>query len=289
MSNFPAFLTGLGYFSSIKLDLLGCSHMGVIFLFIFYLLHVGCNNTGVSSPCCPDNSQPGCLRRNFWYGNPHPVVHIMCSPEFPTHQVCTFSLFIRTVEVAVAIIMCNISIIIPAILCALGVGDPFMREDIIDPNFSTLQIARMTSTRIELIELGVSKTHGTAIMDSDQSEGVTGTVVSRQQDLMDLGTKDDHKHQLMTTVSDLSLGDLMTKAIPLTDESYIMDLLVQVGNLLPVKGDQSIENNNMKSDNTVLGFRFSSDVPLCHPGSLTILIFTLAYLHPLSTHRNCTH
>ena len=250
MSNFPAFLASLGYFSSINLDLSGCSHTGITFSFIFYLLHVGRNNTGVPSPRCPDNSQPGCLGRNFWYGDPHSVVRITRSPEFPTHQICAFSLFIGTVEVAVAIIVCNMSVVIPAVLRALGVGDPFMREDTVDPNFSTLQIARMTSTRIELVELGVPKTHGTAITDSDQSEGVTGTVVPRQRDSMDLGAKDDHKHRLTTTVSGLSLGDLTTKAILLTDESYIVDSLVQVGNLPPVKGDRSIENNNAKSDDT---------------------------------------
>ena len=250
MSNFPAFLAGLGYFSLINLDFSGCSHTGVTLPFIFYLLHVGRNNTGGSSPRCPDNRQPGYLGRNFWYGDPLSLVHITSSPEFPTHQVFAFPPFIGIVEVAVAVIVCNMSVVIPAILRALGVGDPFMREDTVDPNVSTIQMARMTSTRIELVEFGVPKTRGTTATDSDQSEGVTGTVASRQRDSMDLGAKDNHKHRLTTQISDLSLGNSTTKAIPLIEESYIVDSLVQAGNLPPVNGDRSIENNNAKSDNT---------------------------------------
>ena len=40
-------------------------------------------------------------------------------------------------EAAVAVVECNMSIIIPAILRALGIGDPFMQEDTVNPKFST--------------------------------------------------------------------------------------------------------------------------------------------------------
>jgi len=91
------------------------------------------------------------------------------------------SLFTDGVEAAVSVIVCSISVIIPAVLRALGVGDPFMREDTVDPNFSTgVEIARMTSTtRVELDLLG---SRGTALTDGDESEGVTGIVVSLRRD-----------------------------------------------------------------------------------------------------------
>jgi len=71
------------------------------------------------------------------------------------------------------------SVIIPAILRALGVGDPFMQEDTVDPGLNTdVDIARMFPT---MVELGLPTSRGTAITDSDESEGGIGTV-ARQGD-----------------------------------------------------------------------------------------------------------
>jgi len=126
------------------------------------------------------------------------------------------------VEVAVAIIVCNMSVIIPAILRALGVGDPFMREDTVDPNFSTVEIIRMTSTRIEL---GLPVPRGTATTDGDGSEGASGTVAF--QDSVRLGVEGDHKHKLTAQASDLSLGDLKTKVPPLVGDPDIADSSTQ--------------------------------------------------------------
>jgi len=133
------------------------------------------------------------------------------------------------------------SVIIPAILRALNVGDPFMQEDTVGPNFSTsIEIARMTSTRIEL---GLLNIHSTGVTDSGESEGAIETVASRQRrDSVGLGVKDDRKHQITTQTSDGSLGNSRTtKVVPLADESDITDSLAQVRSLPVVEQDQSIE------------------------------------------------
>jgi len=128
--------------------------------------------------------------------------------------------------VAVSIIVCNMSVIIPAILRALDVGDPFMREDTVDPNFSSVEIVRMTSST--RIELGLPKASGTATTDGDGSEGTNRTVAF--QDSVGLGVEDDHKHRLTTQGSDLSLGDLKTtKVVPLAADSDVADSLTRVG------------------------------------------------------------
>ncbi|SRR5258705_5628043 len=128
------------------------------------------------------------------------------------------------VSVAVAIIVSNMSVIIPAILRALGVGDPFMQEDTVDPNFSTIEMAPTTSTKI--IELGLPKTHGTGITNSNGSEGDIDMVVFRQHS-GDLGVRDDHKHRLTMKASDMTLGSSNTKVTPLDDEPDAADSLVQ--------------------------------------------------------------
>jgi len=126
--------------------------------------------------------------------------------------------------VAVAIIVCNMSVIIPAVLRALGAGDPFMQEDTVDPNYSTIVMARMTSTRIEL---GLPTTRGTVITGSDESEGTIGAAESLRRHSVNLRVKGDREHQLTTQASDWS--STMTKVIPLADEPSVADSLVQVG------------------------------------------------------------
>lgn len=148
---------------------------------------------------------------------------------------------------AVAIIVCNMSVIVPAILRALDVGDPFMQEDTVDPSLSAVEIARMTSTRVELVELGIPKARSAAITDNDGPEGVTGVAAFRRHSI-DLGTKDGYEHRLMTQASDVSLRDSKaTKAVPLADESNIPDSLAQVRNSPPVKGDRGIETARANS------------------------------------------
>jgi len=140
--------------------------------------------------------------------------------------------------VAVAIIVCNMSVIIPAVLRALGVGDPFMREDTVDLNFSTIEMARMTSTRIEL---GLPTTRGMAITDSDESEGTVGAVTSLQQHSINLCVKDEQKRQLTTHASDGSLRNLSTtKVVSLADRSGDTDSLVKMRSL-PAKKWPDIE------------------------------------------------
>ena len=149
------------------------------------------------------------------------------------------------VEAAVSITVCNMSVIIPAILRALSVGDPFMQEDTVNTNFSTVEIARMTSTRIELVELGVPKTRGTAITDSDELEGATETAAFRRRHSVDSGAKDDRRHRLTTHASEVSLGDSKTmKTVPLAEEPDTVDSFAQV----IVKGDQGLKTKDGTTD-----------------------------------------
>jgi len=155
--------------------------------------------------------------------------------------VCAFSSFlIAGVEVAVSIIVCSMSVIIPAILRALGVGDPFMREDTVDPNFSTVEIVRMTSTKIEL---GLPKTGHTTNTDSAESEGAASVMVSQRRVTVDLDAEDDEKHRLATQTSDVSLGNLkrMEVVSELAGEPDATDSLAQVRSLPVVTKDQDVE------------------------------------------------
>ena len=127
------------------------------------------------------------------------------------------------------------SVIIPAILRALGVGDPFMREDTVDVNLSSsVDDARINTTRIEL---GLSVVRGAVIADSDEFEG---PIASRRRDLADL--KDDKKHRLTAQASEGSLGNSkIVKVLPLVDECDITDSLAQVRSTPTVTTDRDIE------------------------------------------------
>ena len=97
------------------------------------------------------------------------------------------------VESAVAIIVSNMSVIIPAILRALEVGDPFMQEDTVDPKFSTgIEIAPATLTTIEL---ALPTSSATDTTDSSKSRGEVTVVASRRAS-HDLDTKDGRDYQL---------------------------------------------------------------------------------------------
>jgi len=133
----------------------------------------------------------------------------------------------------------NMSVVVPAIFRALGVGDPFMQEDTFDLDFSTMKMARMTSTT--RIELGLPKTPTTTVTDGDGSEGGIGMVVFQQRDSGDLGARDGQKHELTARASDVSLGSSRTKLMPLADDSDITDPLAQVRDLPPVNRDQDVE------------------------------------------------
>ena len=128
-------------------------------------------------------------------------------------------------ESAVAIIVSNMSVIIPAILRALGVGDPFMQEDTVDPKFSTgVEIAPVTLTTIELA-LPTSSATDTA--ESSKSRGEVTVVASRRAS-RELDAKDGRDYQLamdggssksmrierLADGSDVSDSLAQTKALP---------------------------------------------------------------------------
>jgi len=154
------------------------------------------------------------------------------------------------VSVAVTIIVSNMSVIIPAILRALDLAGPFMQEDTIDPNFSTIEMARTASITIEL---GLPKTRGTVVTESDESEGAISMVTFGQQGSGDLNVKDNPIHLLAMQASDVSLGSSKTRVVPLADESDTADSLMQGRSLPPAEngldtkayvGDESAKSNS---------------------------------------------
>ncbi|KAF9647420.1 hypothetical protein BDM02DRAFT_2702970 [Thelephora ganbajun] len=150
------------------------------------------------------------------------------------------------VEAAVSVMVCSMSVIIPAILRALGAGDPFMQEDTVEHLSTGVDIARMTSTRLEL---SLPTTGGAVITDHGGSEGAIGTVGSRKQrDSVCLNVENDQKHRLTMQASDGSLGTSTKEVMPLADESDIADsLALEVRSLPAVKKDQDVEAGVKKS------------------------------------------
>lgn len=122
------------------------------------------------------------------------------------------------VEAAVSVTVCNTTVIIPAVLRLLGVGDPFMREDTVDPKFSTsFDVAPMTLTRVEFT---LPTSSGTRTTDSAKSEGGNGTVVFQQQSSVDSDAGNDQKYRPMTwRTSSGSLRNLklMDVVLPIDD------------------------------------------------------------------------
>ena len=162
-------------------------------------------------------------------------VPALTSHAFPNARLTAyaFSSFVTgTVEIVVSLLVCNMSVIIPAILRVLGAGDPFMREDTVVPNFSSIEIAHAATTKIEL---GLPKTRGTAITDSSG----TGTMGSQQLRSADFDAKDDRKYKFTMQSSEGSLGNLSTgKPVPLGGDSDGADSLVQPGGLTAAKKHQ---------------------------------------------------
>jgi len=134
-----------------------------------------------------------------------------------------FSSFTGGVSVVVAIIVCNMSVIIPAMLRALGAGNPFMQDDTVDLNYNTIEMACTTSTRIEL---GLPTTRGTAITESDESEGSVGAVTSLQQHSVNLCVKEDRKCQLDAGLGRVAQELSTTKIVPLADDPSFTGSLV---------------------------------------------------------------
>ena len=122
-----------------------------------------------------------------------------------------------------SVIVSSMSVIIPVILRALDVGDPFAQEDTIGPGFdTTVEIARMTSTRIEL---GLPNAHIIDVAGSDDHQGVTSSISPKnRRHSVGLGEKDDRKHRLTTQFSDGSVGtSVTTKVMSHADECDVMD------------------------------------------------------------------
>jgi len=91
------------------------------------------------------------------------------------------------------------------------------------------------------VELGLPASLGTALTDSDESNGATGTVVSLRRTSFDLGMKDDHKHQLAM------------KVVPVAVECDITDSLTQVRSLPMVEKDADVGagfEKNLKRNST---------------------------------------
>jgi len=148
------------------------------------------------------------------------------------------------VEATVSVIVSSMSVIIPAILRALDVGDPFMQEDTVEPGFTTtVEIARMTLTRVEL---GLPTAHAINIAGRDDLEGVDGSIqtTKKRRDSVGLDERDDHKHRLTTQASDGSLGTSVTKIVSRTDECDVLGpQAFEVMSLPTVKKHRDVEGD----------------------------------------------
>lgn len=114
-----------------------------------------------------------------------------------------------------------------------------MREDTVDPRYSIgLEIARTTFTGTEL-SLPIS--WGTGATNTTELEGANVTVVSRQQQSIDLNVREDRKFRLATQISGVPLGDLKLTSIVLPiDKSDTANSLYSPVSPV-VKKDQDIE------------------------------------------------
>jgi hypothetical protein len=147
------------------------------------------------------------------------------------------------VEAAVSVIVSSMSVIIPAILRALDVGDPFMQEDTVDPGFgTTVEIARMTLTRVEL---GLPITHAVGVAGRGDREGVIGSgTPKKRRDSVGLESKEDQKHRLTTQVSDESLGtSVTTKIASHADECDASPQAFEVGSLPAIRKHRDAEGD----------------------------------------------
>jgi hypothetical protein len=134
----------------------------------------------------------------------------------------------RAVSRGRAHMVCSMSVIIPAILRALGVGDPFMQTDSVDPGSnSTIEIVGRSLTGVGL---GPLITHVVAVTGSDEPEEAAGAVTPRKsRSLIGSDARDDQRCRLVTQIPDGSLGtSVMTKVISRTDECDITDSLPRV-------------------------------------------------------------
>jgi hypothetical protein len=132
------------------------------------------------------------------------------------------------------------SVIIPALLRALNVGDPFMQEDTVDPGVSTdVEIARVTSTRFEL---GLPSIHTPTTAGGDDPEGAVSVMTpQRRRDSVGLDEKRGEKHLLMTQISDGSSGTSHSEC-DITDSRAL-----QVRSLPVFTGDTETEAEGEKT------------------------------------------
>ena len=146
-----------------------------------------------------------------------------------------------------SVIVCSMSVIIPAILRTLDVGDPFMQEDTVDPGFTTtVNIAPMTLTRVEL---GSPTTHVPAVAGNISRSTVTNTAIPhKRESIGSVGEMQGQKHRLMPQVSGDSLGtSVETKVALRSDECDITDYRAfQARSLSVIKGDDEGDDEEKK-------------------------------------------
>lgn len=128
------------------------------------------------------------------------------------------------------------SVIIPAILRALDVGDPFMQEDTVDPGFTTtVEIAPMTLTRVEL---GLPIAHVSAVAGNNNCPRGANANTAAPQKRDSIGSVDElqgHEHRLTLQASDDSLGTSVETKVELpSDECDITDYRAFQARSLPV-------------------------------------------------------
>ena len=133
--------------------------------------------------------------------------------------------FTGGVEAAVSVIASSMSVILPAILRALDVGDPFMQLDTVELEIATsVEIARCTT--LMSVELGVNlQTARVAAVAGDESreEAFSDTTTLQERDLGNLDERRYPKYLLTKKISDGLLGTSITTKVPPLSECDITD------------------------------------------------------------------
>ena len=126
-----------------------------------------------------------------------------------SHLLCRRFFSAGGVEAAVSIVVSSMSVVIPAILRALGFRDPFKQVDTVDLVPATsIEIARTTLT---MFELGLQV--ATITESGDNPEGGVSTVTPPKLNPAGLDTKHDQMHQVTAQTSDGSLGTSVTATV----------------------------------------------------------------------------
>lgn len=145
-----------------------------------------------------------------------------------------------------SVMVCSMSVIIPAILRALDVGDPFMQEDTVDPGFTTtVDIVPMTLTRVEL---------GLPLPNNSRPRATNTATPHKRDSIGSVGETRGQRHRLTLQVSGDSLGTSVETKVALdSDKCDVTDYRAfQARSLSVIKGDDERDDEKEKAKHNTM-------------------------------------